>query len=43
MRRKDRSLARYPAFAAYKSRTFMLVPKLTGKHEAVPGQTEQIG
>jgi protein-S-isoprenylcysteine O-methyltransferase Ste14 len=43
MRRKDRSLARYPAFADYKRRTLMLLPKLTGKREAVPGQTQQIG
>jgi protein-S-isoprenylcysteine O-methyltransferase Ste14 len=29
MRRKDRSLARYPGFAAYKARTGMLLPALT--------------
>ena len=28
MRRKDRSLARYPGFAAYKARTGMLLPSL---------------
>ena len=43
MRRKDRSLTRYPAFAAYKNRTFMLIPKLKWKREAVPGQTHRIG
>jgi protein-S-isoprenylcysteine O-methyltransferase Ste14 len=43
MRRKDRSLARYPGFAAYKNRSDMLLPKLTGKREAVPGQTHRIG
>jgi hypothetical protein len=43
MRRKDRSLARYPAFAEYKRRSFMLIPKLGGKREAVPGQTPEIG
>jgi hypothetical protein len=43
MRRKDRSLARYPGFAAYKSRSDMLLPKLTGKREAVPGQTHRNG
>ena len=43
MRRKDRSLARYPAFAEYKRRSFMLIPKLGGKRAAVPGQTPEIG
>ena len=43
MRRKDRSLARYPTFAAYKDRSYMVLPKLTGKREAVPGQTHRIG
>jgi len=33
MRRKDRSLARYPAFAEYKNRTFMLIPKLAANKE----------
>ena len=43
MRRKDRSLARYPAFADYKRRSFMLIPKLARKRAAVPGQTPEIG
>jgi protein-S-isoprenylcysteine O-methyltransferase Ste14 len=43
MRRKDRSLARYPEFAAYKSCTCMLIPKLTGRSQAAAGQTHQIG
>jgi hypothetical protein len=35
MRRKDRSLARYPAFAQYKPRTFMLIPRLTTNKEEI--------
>jgi protein-S-isoprenylcysteine O-methyltransferase Ste14 len=30
MRRKDRSLARYPGFAAYKARTGMFLPSIAG-------------
>ena len=43
MRRKDRSLARYPEFADYKKRSFVLIPRLTRKRVSVPGQTHQIG
>ena len=42
MRRKDRSLARYPAFADYKRRTLMLLPKPGGRPEVIPGQTPEI-
>jgi protein-S-isoprenylcysteine O-methyltransferase Ste14 len=44
MRRKDRSLARYPNFAAYKARTGMLLPSIAGgfRHPSLSSQSSEL-
>jgi protein-S-isoprenylcysteine O-methyltransferase Ste14 len=39
MRRKDRSLARYPEFADYKDRSYRLIPRVSRKRISAAGQT----
>jgi steroid 5-alpha reductase family enzyme len=43
MRRKDRSLSRYPDFANYRYRSHMLLPRLVRKPAPVSGQSQQLG
>ena len=44
MRRKDRSLGRYPNFAAYKARTGMLLPSIAGefRHRSPSSQSSEL-